>query len=207
MRKLMCGVGINDADYQLSLSETYYDSEGKRKFRVIWKCPFYTTWTGMIQRCYDKNIHLKYPNYADCRPCEEWLYFSKFKSWMEQQDWEGKHLDKDLLVKGNKTYSPEFCVFVDHRTNSFVIDCGKTRGEWPVGVYFDRGKFNALCRDINSVQRNLGRFTSPEDAHKAWLAFKLEQAKLLASTQVDSRVANALVERYENYHAVLDTTI
>lgn len=49
---------------------------------------------------------------SGCSVCEEWLTFSNFKRWMEQQDYEGKALDKDLLVSQNKTYSSETCVFV-----------------------------------------------------------------------------------------------
>ena len=76
----------------------------------------------MLQRCYSESHLVRQPTYKGCSVCEEWLTFSNFKSWMEQQDWEGKQLDKDLLVYKNKIYSPETCVFVSSVINSFFVE-------------------------------------------------------------------------------------
>lgn len=114
----------------------------------------------------------------------------------------GKQLDKDVLFPGNKLYSPETCVFVDARVNSFLVDAGARRGEYPIGVSFrkERGKFEAKCNDVLSGKlKYLGYFDNAEQAHDAWLSYKLEQAKILASEQSDYRVAKALVMRYTNY--------
>lgn len=43
------------------------------------------------------------------------------------------HLDKDILVAGNKIYSPETCLFVPNRINSLLIRGVKT-GPLPLGV-------------------------------------------------------------------------
>lgn len=99
------GVGIMDADYIVDVRE-YWVENGKRKSRLVWSCPFHRKWSDMLVRCYSPK-RLEYrQSYAGCYVCDEWLTFSNFKSWMEKQDWEGKHLDKDLLQTGSKVYSP-----------------------------------------------------------------------------------------------------
>lgn len=156
----------------------------------------------MLCRCYSEIYQIKKPSYVGCSTVPEWHYFMTFRAWMLEQDWEGKQLDKDLLVNGNKVYGPDTCVFVDSMVNNFILERKNGRGEWPIGVSFkkERNKFVAQCSELlNNKYRHLGYFDSPEEAHKAWLTFKLEQAKLLASLQKDQKLAVALVKRYENY--------
>lgn len=199
---LVFDFGTNDVDYAVQRKETIGYLDGKQKRKLVWMCPFYSKWTNMLRRCYSKQYQSRYPTYKDCTVITEWSLFSTFKAWMETQDWECKQLDKDILFPNNKIYSPETCVFVDARANSFIIESDATRGEWPIGVYFDKreGKFKAQCRSvITRKQEHLGYFTTPEEAHQAWLSFKLEQAYLLASEQSDKRIAKALIDKYKNY--------
>jgi len=201
MRKVS-GVGINDANYIVQMKEELGSVGGKRKRGVVWICPFYQRWSNLIRRCYSEKEQKRGPSYIGCTVCEEWKHFSNFKAWMETQDWEGNELDKDILVRGNKVYSPETCVFVSSTVNTFLLDCSVRRGEHPIGVYWDRDneKFKAQCSNpFTRKNENLGRFLSSAEAHNAWLTRKLELAKLLAAEQDDPRVAKALVERYENY--------
>lgn len=121
---------------------------------------------------------------------------------MEKQDFEGKQLDKDLLFEGNKIYSAESCVFVDGAVNSFTIDCGASKGEWPIGVCWSKEheKFVAQCKNpFTKKGEYLGYFSCPNEAHQAWLKRKFELAHLLAEEQTDERVAKALVDRYDSY--------
>ena len=196
--KLVYGVGINDADYTLQKKEKVGGS-----LKMVWRCPFYTRWVDMLRRCYSSKLpENRLASYRDCFVIEEWLYFSKFKAWMEQQDWEGKHLDKDILIPGNKKYGPDTCVFVEQRVNAFVVERAAMRGEFPIGTYFKRGidKYMARCCSVvTGKMEYLGYYNDPEEAHQAWLAFKLQQAYILASEQTDIRVAKALINRYENY--------
>lgn len=200
-QKLVYGVGINDADYVVQRKETI-EVNGVRKQRLVWECPYYRVWVDMLQRCYSSKLQEKYPTYKGCSVSEEWLRFSNFKSWMECQDFEGMQLDKDLLFEGSKMYSEETCVFVSSSVNSFTIDCGASRGEWLVGVYWNKGvgKFMSRCSNpFTKKQEYLGLFVNELDAHQAWLKRKLELAHLLAAEQTDERVAKALIGRYVNY--------
>ena len=195
-------IGINDANYQLCKYKTVSQEGGKCRRVLAWKCPFYQVWESMLRRVYDEKYHKRFPTYVGCSVADEWLLFSNFKAWMEKQEWDGKSLDKDLLVRGNKVYSPDTCIFIDQRVNTFLTESTATRGDYPIGVNFRQssGKFAASCCDITTSKRkHIGYFSCPNEAHKAWLAFKLEQAKILAAEQTDPRVAKALIDRYQNY--------
>ena len=201
-KKLVYGVGINDADYVTRKWETI-EVNGKQKQKFVWICPYYSVWTHMLERCYSSKRQETHPTYKGCSVSEEWLTFSNFKRWMESQDFEGKQLDKDLLFEGNKVYSKETCVFVTRVVNMFTVDRSNDRGEWSIGVYWNKAseKFRAMCRNpLTKKQEHLGLFTCELEAHQAWLKRKLELATLLAAEQTDSRVARALIERYTNYN-------
>lgn len=195
--KLLFGVGLNDVDYSVTLHEYV---GGKNK--IVWVCPFYTKWRSMLSRCYYKKFQLTNTTYVGCSVIKEWHKLSGFKAWMEQQDWEGKDLDKDILIKGNKIYSPDTCVFVDSKVNMFLTEGAAKRGSLPIGVSLHKrtGKFQAECRSVVEGKAiYLGLYTDAEEAHKVWLSFKLEQAMILASQQTDQRIAAALVNRYKDY--------
>lgn len=199
MGKLVYGVGVNDAEYTAQKFETIGYVDGKQKQRQVWVCPFYQTWKNMLERCFSEELKAKHPTYKDVTCCEEWLLFSDFKRWMEQQDWEGRQLDKDILVLDNKVYSPETCAFVSSVTNSFVTASDASRGEYPLGVCWDKraGKFQASCRNpFTKKGEHLGRFNCPNEAHEAWRKRKHELAQLVAELETDPRVVEALKKRY-----------
>lgn len=200
--KSVYGVGVNDADYTVKKMETVGYVDGVRKQKQVWVCPYYRVWKDMLMRCYSSKFQERQPTYKGCSVSDEWLTFSVFKTWMECQDFEGMQLDKDLLFEGNKVYSDKTCVFVSRAVNSFTLDCGASKGEWLIGVYWHRrdGKFISQCSNpFTKKQENLGYFTCEQEAHEAWLTRKLELAYLLAAEQTDERIAKALIERYTNY--------
>ena len=201
-KKLVYGVGVNDADYVVEKRETIRYGDGKQKHKLVWVCPYYLAWMNMLRRCYYTKFHESRPTYIGCSVSDEWLTFSNFKRWMEDQDWDGKQLDKDLLFDGNKVYSAETCVFVTKAVNLFTTDSGASRGEWLIGVSWHKGadKFLSRCSNPFTKKReHLGYFDCEVEAHQAWLKRKLVLARLLAAEQTDDRVAKALVERYTNY--------
>ena len=201
LRKLVYGVGVNDADYAVTEWETIVVN-GVRKQNMVWMCPYYLAWLNMLKRCYSTKYQERKPTYKGCSVSEDWLTFSNFRSWMERQDFEGKQLDKDLLFEGNKVYSAETCVFVTKGVNLFTTDCGAARGEWSIGVCWHKGvnKFMSRCRNpFTKKKEHLGYFTCEAEAHQVWLKRKLELAHLIAAEQTDERVAKALIARYTNY--------
>lgn len=192
--KLVCGIGVNDADYPVYISATI---GGRRN--ILWACPIYRAWTGMLRRCYSSKLQAKQPTYIGCAVSPEWHSFSAFRGWALTQDWEGNQLDKDLLVPGNKIYSRGTCVFVPPTINNFMTDSGAIRGEWPIGVSWHKrdGVFVSNCSNpITGRLEHLGYFTCPDAAHEAWRARKHELACQYADMQTDTRIAQALRTRY-----------
>ena len=199
MNKLICGVGVNDLGYRVHVREELTKNGGKRIWKTVFKCRYYSAWTNMLQRCYSKKYLERYPSYIGTSVCSEWLYASEFKKWMEQKDWHGKCLDKDIVVPRSKLYSPETCAFVLAATNLFVIASDASRGDYPIGVcLFKRtGKYQAYCKNLFSGKlEHLGYFSTPEEAHEAWRKRKHEIAQLVAATESDMRVVAALKKRY-----------
>ncbi len=197
MIKYVYGVGVNDAGCTVTGNVRTETGQIKR-----WVCPFYSTWQSMLERGYSVKFKERHPTYHDVSVCAEWHLFSTFKAWMKSQPYEGLQLDKDILVVGNKIYSPNTCVFVSHMVNSFVVEGTASRGTYKIGVNWHSGKkhFVAQCTNpFTSKQKTLGIYKTEEAAHQAWLARKLEHAEALAAIQSDQRVAAALINRYKNY--------
>lgn len=186
------GVGINDADYKIKRTESI---EGKSI--TVFECPFYKKWKDLIRRCYSSKFHESNPTYFDCEVCDSWLSFMNFKSWMETQEWNNLELDKDLLVPFNRIYSPETCIFIDARLNSF-LNLSQT-GQYLIGTRFkhDRDKFEARILDLKTNKRiHLGHFNKNIEAHRAWQKSKLEQIEYLMGEYSDVRVVNSLSRIY-----------
>lgn len=119
--KLICGVGLNDSKYPV------LRRDGDKKYT----CPKYAIWTRMLSRCYNAKTHNRQPSYIGCSVCDEWLIFSNFCAWLDDQDWKGKQLDKDLINRNNKLYSPDNCFFISKLVNTFITDNLASRGKYP----------------------------------------------------------------------------
>lgn len=198
--KLTFGVGVNDADYVIG---------GKNPDGKWWRCPFYRAWHHILERAYSPEYHARQPTYKDVTVCEEWHSFMAFRAWMQTQDWEGKHLDKDILSPGNKVYSPEHCIFVSRQINNLLTDHAASRGDCPIGASWNKSakKYQAHLR-INGRVRHLGLFTDPREAHLAWRKAKVAYVRSIADEQTDPRLSAALhrhadlIEngKYDNEH-------
>lgn len=197
---IVFGIGINDSDYATRYEERVYKSDGTTERVELWRCKIYKTWCNMLNRAYNTKLHVERPTYEGVSVCKEWHTFSIFAKWMCKQDWQGKQLDKDILVEGNKIYSPETCVFVSAKVNIFLTDSGKIRGNYPIGVSLHKGcgKFSAR---VNNGEKgkyiNLGYFDNAADAHFAWKREKYRLATQLADQEDNKMVAEALIERYK----------
>ena len=192
--RTVCGIGINNADYNVNVCEKV-----NGKWIIVERCPYYEVWKSMIRRCYSVASLKRNKTYSGCYVCDEWLYFMTFRAWMIEQDWQGKDLDKDILIEGNKVYSPYTCKFLHNGLNKFLLDSGASRGAHPIGVDFSKsqGKFRARCRNPFTKKREyLGLFTCPNEAHEAWYKRKHQLAYQWANIQDDPDIAEALRERF-----------
>lgn len=124
----------------------------------------YQTWYNMLSRCYDNKNH----SYKEVIICEEWGNFQTFAQWFENNYIEDFALDKDILVKGNKVYSPETCCFVPQEINSLFIKSTKSRGLLPIGVHEQNNKFISSINRRGKQQDYLGSFDTPEEAFQAY---------------------------------------
>lgn len=163
----------------------------------------YDIWIGMIARCYNKNRLKKNPSYNGCSVCEEWHHFSNFMKWLEDPNNGynvGYHLDKDILVKGNKVYSPETCCFVPPYINTLIISNKARRGKYPIGVTSVKKGYIAQIHKNNELIK-LGTFVNVYDAFLAYKYAKEVYIKEIAHEYygkglITEKVYNALM-RYE----------
>lgn len=206
-RRLVCGVGINDADYVVRKCRTETIG-GKRVYQKLWYCPFYNTWVEMLRRSFSSKEKARHPTYKNVTCCKEWLLFSNFKRWMETQDWEGNQLDKDILFPCNDIYSPVTCIFVPGWVNSSLLDSAKSRGDQPLGVSLMGcvkdcrvKKFKAECCNLsNKGRKYLGVYATGQEAHRA---YQIEKAKIFEevvskwakSDNFNTLAADALLNR------------
>ena len=75
-KRLVCGVGINDANHKVNESITISYINGKQKQKKLRGCPYYRKWVDLLKRCYSDKYRTKYPTYKGCTLEPEWLYFS-----------------------------------------------------------------------------------------------------------------------------------
>lgn len=161
-------------------------------------------WAEINRRCKPQGeFQKKRPTYTGCR--NAFADFQAFSRWAVacpgygevDEDGHVYQIDKDLLLPGNKVYSEETCCFVPRRLNSLLLACDSKRGNLPLGVCreTDTGKFLASI-----AKRNLGRFSTPESAHKAW-----QREKVLAILSAANNLPEHLdhVSRAITRHAQL----
>ena len=142
----------------------------------------------MLKRCYDPYYLNKRPTYRDCVVCKEWHNFQNFAKWYEENYYEVSgermELDKDILIKNCKIYSPQTCIFVPNKIN-ILFAKGDTKKTLPTGVFPNKSRFQARCRiydyeDNKSKDIYLGNFATPEEAFLIYKNFKEIHIKEIA---------------------------
>ena len=195
---LLKGCGCTKCGYNKGKEYGINDLFGASKKEGI--ClTLYNHWNNMLHRCYDSKKHKINPTYIGCFVCKDWMYLSNFKNWFDENYVEGWCLDKDILVKGNKEYSPGKCCFVPNEINVLFTKRTANRGKYPIGVSMDKrnNRFNAYVNRGNR-QDYLGSYSTPEEAFKAYKKAKEEWIKEVANKWKDKLKPN-VYEALMNY--------
>jgi len=138
-----------------------FNSVGKHKISInSRKSPAYSTWHSMLQRCYEPEYCDRQPAYIGCTVAPEWHDFQVFAEWFYARYKKGLALDKDLLVEGNKIYSPNTCVLVSTALNNLFYG-----GDRPyVGICRrESGSYSAEL-GANGLRNKLGTFKTRSQA-------------------------------------------
>lgn len=157
----------------------------------------YNTWMNMLKRCYDQNVKKRLPTYKDCKVCDSWLNFQNFAKWFDNNKYkmDGYEIDKDLIKKGNKLYSPNTCALIPKNLNLLLLTpITKTL---PAGVSKNGKNFRARYNNISGDNIHIGTFKTAEEAHQTYVVAKEAHVKEVANEwrgRIDERVYNALME-------------
>jgi hypothetical protein len=191
MKRLILGLGENDGKY--------LSARGGKPTNE------YDAWHSMLLRCTEK-FWIKNPAYVGTTCSESFKSYTFFYEWCNKQthflkrDSKGNkyQLDKDILIKGNKVYSEDTCVFVPKRVNTILNKSKTIRGDCPIGVFKNKlgGRFIALCSDGNGGQTYLGTYATMKEAFQTYKTFKEALIKQVANEykeQLDSRVYAVLM--------------
>lgn len=170
-------------------------------YKIINKDNKQIIWNNMISRCY-KNNQNKNKTYQDCYVCDEWHNYQNFAQWYEDNYYEipgeKMFLDKDILIKGNKEYGPETCVFVPRNINNLFTLRDSKRGDLPIGVQKVNNKTNPYIARItkDNTGITLGYFNTLEEAFECYKIAKENHIKQIAeeySSFIPESLYNALI--------------
>lgn len=135
---------------------------GNKENTIVLKSLAYSMWHGMLRRCY--NNEEKFKAYKGCEVCEEWLNFQNFKIWFDKNYWECGNermcLDKDIMTKGNKIYSPNTCLIVPQKINVIFVRNYIRNRDYPNGVYkCGKGLSYTLFQDNKRITKYIAQIT------------------------------------------------
>ena len=181
------GVGILGAKYPSAINGV--------------KTKEYGLWTDMLTRCYSDTCKKRNPTYEGCEVGDNFLRYEYFYEWCHSQigfGVEGWHLDKDLLVKGNKVYSEDSCVFIPSEINLVLVKCTASRGKYLIGVSWNKkaSAFRAQVNKNKGKPEYLGLFKTETEAFNAYKTAKESFVKEQANNwkdQIDERAYEALM--------------
>lgn len=164
MKRLVYGIGINDLTTKTDI--------------------IYQVWSHILQRCYDKEYHIKHITYKDCEIDIKWQKLSSFKKWYNTYYIQDYHLDKDLFIPNNKVYGPNTCLFIPKDLNNLLTNKGGK------GYQKINNRYYAGIRK-NGKQISLGGYSTAKEAHQVYVKAK----------------ANHLMDIAENWHNINDRIV
>ena len=182
----VCGVGISGTKYPITIDGV--------------KTKEYGLWKDMLTRCYSDTYQKKQPTYEGCKVSENFKSYEYFYEWCNSQvgfDVKGFDLDKDLLIKGNKVYSENTCIFIPREINTLLVKRKASRGKYLIGVYWNKTKKSFVAHvKSKGKSEHLGYFTTEIEAFNTYKtakeAFVKEQANKWKG-KIDVRAYNALM--------------
>ena len=187
IKRTVRGVGYNSGG-------AYKTNEHGRPTKV------YSLWQGMIERCYNPKQLIRRPNYVGCTVDERWHDFQVFAIWYDNHPYKdlGYQLDKDILVQGNKLYSPETVCLVPRELNMLFTSATRARGKYPQGVnyYEPLDNYCAAVR-ANGKSKHLGYFDCQDKAHEVYKKAKEAHVKEMADLwfgNIEPKVYEALMD-------------
>ena len=157
----------------------------------------YAHWRNMLTRCYDEKYKKKKQCYNGCIVCDEWLCYANFEKWFDKNYYivnnEIMNLDKDILIKNNKTYSPETCVFVPVSINDLFVKGSRGKKNEHLGL------IGVTCKNSKyfcTVGNNYSSFDNKEDAFLEYKKYKENRIKDVANeykNKIPSNIYNILI--------------
>ena len=165
----------------------------------------YTLWINMLKRCYDTIDDVRNRNYFKCNVCDEWKYYPNFYEWVHNQENFEKWLngdfaiDKDIIKKHNKIYSPDTCCLVPRNINILFVKNEANRGDTPIGVTYHKRDhvYEAHCGNPYEYKKSvyLGRSSSPTEAFNIYKKYKELLIKKIAKEEYNK--GNIIQKCYE----------
>lgn len=166
---------------------------------------YFQDWNNMFKRVYkeDSERSIKDFSYIGDSINKEWFNFQNFAEWWHNNYYEveGERMciDKDILVKGNKEYAPDKCIFVPERINTLFVKQNNKRNNLPIGVCYHKrdGVYQASCSTLNG-SKYLGCYLTSEQAFLAYKEFKEDYIKQVAD-EYKGRIPDRLYEAMYTY--------
>ncbi|WP_312228977.1 hypothetical protein [Pseudescherichia sp.] len=161
--KLVAGHGINDVP------------NGRKDFPEA-----YLSWRGKLSRAYSVKFHIRNPSYIGVTVSDEWLKFSNYLKWWLINHRKGYEADKDILIPGNRQYSPDAVRYVPNYVNSLFTDKAASRGRYSLGVTYDskNDRYMSACSQLGR-KRVQKWYPTEAEAHRAWQSAKIVAIELV----------------------------
>lgn len=173
----------------------------------------FETWNNILERCYSKILKDNQHAYKDATCCSEWLNYENFYEWLHNQPnfskWhEGKRwaVDKDILNKRNKIYSPENCCLIPQNVNCLFLKREAERGELPIGVRKNGELFEASCSNpFTGKVKKLGKYKTIKEAFQSYKTYKEDLIKQVAQIEFDKgNITEKCYQSMMNYVVEID---
>lgn len=169
----------------------------------------YSLWSTMLKRSYCEKFHLIQPSYKGVSVCEEWHNFQNFAEWCCNQEFfnakdnmgKSYHLDKDLLVKGNKVYSPKNCCFIPEEINASITTRSSSKNASKVvGIFKHKTtkRYRVFSNVVGQGRKHVGYYETLKEAFEVYKRIRELHNKALAEKwkgKIDDKVYVALLNR------------